>query len=218
MGWHQYNIDTKPETVLPEDYDPNTEKLPELVNFYKLKGHCVFCKNTVGKQLSPNYAIEYYNVQLLHQFINERGAITNRRINRNCAKHQRAVAVAVKRARFIGLLDHSSDWRVQDYVEECEEIGYDTEELTDEEELVLHKALEDTEEAIAAALAPGSQSKLAQVIKSVEDSVLGRSVILEDNFSVDGFDLPPVQPEEGDDEFVDMDREPDAEPPRSLKH
>lgn len=48
--------------------------------------------------------IDYKDSQALRFFITERGKIVPRRISGNCAKHQRAVTLAVKRARNIALL------------------------------------------------------------------------------------------------------------------
>ena len=59
---------------------------------------CRFCKE---KQ-----EIDYKNVELLAHFINSKGKITSRRANGNCAKHQRKVANALKRARFLALLPY----------------------------------------------------------------------------------------------------------------
>lgn len=70
----------------------------------KRKGKCIFClpdpSNNGVKQIT------YTNVQLLHKFINDRGMITSRRWNYNCAKHQRKLARAIKNARYIGLLSY----------------------------------------------------------------------------------------------------------------
>ncbi|MDY6843120.1 MAG: 30S ribosomal protein S18, partial [Thermodesulfobacteriota bacterium] len=44
------------------------------------------------------------NVDTLKQFITERGKILPRRISGNCAKHQRKLAIQIKRARTIALL------------------------------------------------------------------------------------------------------------------
>ncbi len=49
-------------------------------------------------------AIDYKNPRILRFFITERGKIIPRRISGNCAKHQRQVTIAVKRARNIALL------------------------------------------------------------------------------------------------------------------
>jgi small subunit ribosomal protein S18 len=54
--------------------------------------------------------LEYTNVRMLHTMLNERGMITKRGVNRNCAKHQRKVAIAVKRARQAGLLSFTNNF------------------------------------------------------------------------------------------------------------
>jgi small subunit ribosomal protein S18 len=48
--------------------------------------------------------VDYKDVDLLRRFITERGKILPRRITGTCAKHQRILAMAIKRARFIALL------------------------------------------------------------------------------------------------------------------
>jgi ribosomal protein S18 len=48
--------------------------------------------------------IDYKDVDLLRRFITDRGKILPRRITGTCAKHQRILAMAIKRARFIALL------------------------------------------------------------------------------------------------------------------
>jgi small subunit ribosomal protein S18 len=58
---------------------------------------CRFCTD---KKLD----IDYKNSKILRYFITERGKIIPRRISGNCAKHQREVTVAVKRARNIAIL------------------------------------------------------------------------------------------------------------------
>ena len=59
---------------------------------------CVFC----GK----DNIINYKDVTKLKRFISERGKILPRRITGNCAKHQRALTVAIKRARHLALLPY----------------------------------------------------------------------------------------------------------------
>jgi small subunit ribosomal protein S18 len=64
---------------------------------------CVFCadKNHTG--------IDYKDVNKLKRYVSERGKILPRRITGNCAKHQRALTVAVKRARHIALMPYTMD-------------------------------------------------------------------------------------------------------------
>ena len=63
---------------------------------------CVFC----GKD---NNDIDYKDVVKLRKYISERGKILPRRITGNCAKHQRALTVAIKRARHIALMPYVLD-------------------------------------------------------------------------------------------------------------
>lgn len=61
---------------------------------------CNFC---VDKAVT----IEYKEIDKLRRFITERGKILPRRISGNCAKHQRLMTEAVKRARNIALLPYT---------------------------------------------------------------------------------------------------------------
>lgn len=49
-------------------------------------------------------SIDYKDTTRLRKYISERGKILPRRISGNCAKHQRGLTTAVKRARIIALL------------------------------------------------------------------------------------------------------------------
>ena len=53
--------------------------------------------------------VDYKDTELLSRFVSERGKILPRRITGNCAKHQRALTVAIKRARAKALLPYSND-------------------------------------------------------------------------------------------------------------
>jgi small subunit ribosomal protein S18 len=48
--------------------------------------------------------IDYKDVKTLNHFVTERGKILPRRISGNCAKHQRKITIAIKRARNIALM------------------------------------------------------------------------------------------------------------------
>jgi small subunit ribosomal protein S18 len=52
--------------------------------------------------------VDYKDQQALKYFLTERGKIIPRRISGNCAKHQREVATAVKRARMLAILPYTS--------------------------------------------------------------------------------------------------------------
>lgn len=63
---------------------------------------CSFCVDKVE-------AIDYKDVAKLRRYVTERGKILPRRISGNCAKHQRQVTVAIKRARNIALLPFTAE-------------------------------------------------------------------------------------------------------------
>ncbi len=53
--------------------------------------------------------IDYKDVAKLRRFISERGKILPRRVTGTCARHQRELTVAIKRARHLALLPYTSD-------------------------------------------------------------------------------------------------------------
>ncbi len=63
---------------------------------------CQFCQDKV--QL-----IDYKDTMKLKRFVSERSKILPRRITGTCAKHQRQLTEAIKRARHIALLPYSND-------------------------------------------------------------------------------------------------------------
>ena len=63
---------------------------------------CLFCKDKIAE-------VDYKNVNQLRRYVSERGKIRNRRITGACRRHQRQVAVAVKRAREMALLPYVAD-------------------------------------------------------------------------------------------------------------
>ena len=63
---------------------------------------CTFCVDKVEY-------IDYKLSEKLRRFITERGKILPRRISGNCAKHQRQLTTAIKRARQMALLPYTSE-------------------------------------------------------------------------------------------------------------
>jgi len=62
-----------------------------------------FCRLCVDKVKS----LDYKDMRRLEAFIKERGKIVSTRISGNCAKHQRMVAEAIKKARYLSLLPYT---------------------------------------------------------------------------------------------------------------
>lgn len=63
---------------------------------------CVFCVDKIE-------SIDFKDVPRLKKFITERGKILPRRISGNCARHQRMLTTAIKRARIIALIPFSAE-------------------------------------------------------------------------------------------------------------
>lgn len=63
---------------------------------------CVFCVDKVDY-------IDYKDVAKLRRYVSDRAKILPRRITGTCAKHQRQLTVAIKRARHIALLPFTTD-------------------------------------------------------------------------------------------------------------
>ena len=61
---------------------------------------CIFCVDKVA-------AVDYKDTGRLRRFITERGKILPRRISGNCARHQRQLTAAIKRARQVALLPYT---------------------------------------------------------------------------------------------------------------
>lgn len=67
---------------------------------FRRRGRRRVCRYCADKDLT----IDYKDPQALRYFVTERGKIVPRRISGSCAKHQRAITTAIKRARVIALL------------------------------------------------------------------------------------------------------------------
>ena len=76
-----------------DDYNPRFRKQRKKV--------CVLC--------SDNFELDYKNADQLKKFVNDKGKILPRRTTGACAKHQRELTVAIKRARNLALLPYTLD-------------------------------------------------------------------------------------------------------------
>lgn len=70
--------------------------------YYSRSKVCQFCSD-------KDLVINYKNTDLLRRYIDDTGKIRPRRQTGACAKHQRAIAKAIKNARHIALLPFSSN-------------------------------------------------------------------------------------------------------------
>ncbi len=83
--------------MTPPERRPSSQGQRPQRKFFHRRKFCKFCTDS-------NLKIEYKQPALLRDFITERGKIMPRRITGSCAKHQRAITQAIKRARTIALL------------------------------------------------------------------------------------------------------------------
>lgn len=70
--------------------------------FFRRRKVCKFCADKIPY-------IDYKDVKLLSGFVPERGKILPRRISGTCARHQRPLQQAIKRARHVALLPYTTD-------------------------------------------------------------------------------------------------------------
>ncbi|HAG08162.1 MAG TPA: 30S ribosomal protein S18 [Desulfotomaculum sp.] len=68
-----------------------------------------------GKKRVCNFCVEktdyvdYKNISHLRKYITERGKILPRRVSGNCARHQRVLTIAIKRARVMALIPFTAE-------------------------------------------------------------------------------------------------------------
>ncbi len=77
-----------------EDYNPKFRKQRKKV--------CQLCAD-------KNFVLDYKNLDQLKKFVNDKGKILPRRATGACAKHQRDITLAVKRARHIAILPYTQN-------------------------------------------------------------------------------------------------------------
>ena len=63
---------------------------------------CAFCVDKVD-------VIDYKDISRLRRVISERAKILPRRVTGTCARHQRDLTIAIKRARYLALIPYTSD-------------------------------------------------------------------------------------------------------------
>lgn len=71
-------------------------------SFFHHKKSCPFCGDNASK-------IDYKDIKQLSRHISERGKVVPARVSATCAKHQRELSKAIKRARFLALLPFVSE-------------------------------------------------------------------------------------------------------------
>ena len=78
------------------------QRMAQRPNRNRRKKVCMFCADSIDY-------IDYKDTVRLRKCISERAKILPRRISGTCAKHQRQLTTAIKRARIVALLPYISD-------------------------------------------------------------------------------------------------------------
>lgn len=71
-------------------------------SYSRHKKMCQFCADDAKE-------IDYKDIKRLSRFVTERGKIVPARVSATCAKHQRALSQAIKRARYLALMPYVSN-------------------------------------------------------------------------------------------------------------
>ena len=82
--------------------DRNDTQRPAFRPMHRRKKVCIFCQDKATD-------IDYKDTAKLRKFISERAKILPRRVTGTCAKHQRELTTAIKRARYVALLPYTAD-------------------------------------------------------------------------------------------------------------
>lgn len=91
------------DTEAPEaDAAPRDRRPANKMMNRRRKKVCIFCEDKID-------FIDYKDTVRLRKLISERGKILPRRVSGTCARHQRQLTVAIKRARVVALLPYISD-------------------------------------------------------------------------------------------------------------
>ena len=94
MADKKHNNKKRKNMNIDEDYNPKFRKVRKKV--------CPMCGD-------KNFVLDYKNAEQLKKFINDKGKILPRRATGACAKHQRDITLAVKRARHIAILPYTQN-------------------------------------------------------------------------------------------------------------
>jgi small subunit ribosomal protein S18 len=73
------------------------------MNRFRRQRVCFFCTNNIQE-------IDYKDEKALFNYISDRGKIMPRRVSGTCAKHQRKLSTAIKRARFLAILPYIREY------------------------------------------------------------------------------------------------------------
>ena len=90
------------EAVVEENNNKAEKEVKKFVKKPAKRKVCIYCADGIKN-------VDYKDVAKLRKFITEKGKILPSRQTNLCAKHQRQVSTAIKRARYMALLPYKAD-------------------------------------------------------------------------------------------------------------
>ncbi len=94
--------DTRRQTTPSPQRRASSQQRRSSGRYSRRRRVCSFCVDKIDY-------IDYKQPDLLKQYITEHGKIVSRRRSGTCAKHQRRLATAIKRARYLALLPYTAE-------------------------------------------------------------------------------------------------------------
>jgi len=140
------------------------EQKPFRNNIRRRKKVCAFCADKVE-------FIDYKNADKLRKYVSERGKILPRRVMGTCARHQRELTTAIKRARQIALLPYDAEVT---RLAKAKHFAYSKPEAVKAEENEVLDAVEETvvetvEEPVEEAAAEAAEETVEAVEEAAEE-------------------------------------------------
>ena len=133
------------------------EQKPFRNNIRRRKKVCAFCAEKVE-------FIDYKNADKLRKYVSERGKILPRRVMGTCARHQRELTTAIKRARQVALLPYDAEVT---RLAKAKHFAYTKPEIVKAEETEVLEAVDEVVETAEAVVEPAEVEEPA--VEAVEE-------------------------------------------------
>ncbi len=134
------------------------EQKPFRNNIRRRKKVCAFCADKVE-------FIDYKNADKLRKYVSERGKILPRRVMGTCARHQRELTTAIKRARQIALLPYDAEVT---RLAKAKHFAYSKPEAVKAEE---NEVLDAVEETVVETVEEPVEEAAAEVVEETVEAV-----------------------------------------------
>lgn len=137
------------------------EQKPFRNNIRRRKKVCAFCADKVE-------FIDYKNADKLRKYVSERGKILPRRVMGTCARHQRELTTAIKRARQIALLPYDAEVT---RLAKAKHFAYSKSEAVKAEENEVLDAVEETVvETVEEPVEEAAAEAVEETVEAVEEA------------------------------------------------